>query len=375
MEACDALIVGGGPAGSTCAWQLKKAGLDVVILDKQTFPRHKVCAGWVTPAVLTSLEVDYKDYAKDHVIQPITSFITGMIGGKEIRTEYKAVVSYGIRRGEFDHYLLKRANVRTDEGVKLEEIRRDGQHWIVNNKYRTPLIIGAGGHFCPVARFMGAKPGSKEAAVKAQEVEFLMNEQQKSQCSVAEETPELYFCPDLLGYGWIFRKGDYLNIGLGRQDNHSLSKYVTRFVDDLIARGKVPGDIKEKFLGHAYLLYGDSPRKIVDDGMLLIGDSIGLAYPQSGEGIRPAIESGLLAAKAIIAANKQYDRKAMDNYINMLAQRLGKMEKQTASPFTETFLPKITQFVGKQILSNRWASRHIVIDRWFLHNNQAPLRA
>jgi len=339
------------------------------------FTRHKVCAGWVTPAVLTSLEVDYNDYAKDHVIQPITSFITGMIGGKEIRTEYKAVVSYGIRRGESDHYLLKRANVRTDEGVKLEDIRRDGQHWIVNNKYRTPLIIGAGGHFCPVARFMGAKPGSKEAAVKAQEVEFLMSEQQKAQCSVAEETPELYFCPDLLGYGWIFRKGDYLNIGLGRQDNRSLSKHVTRFVDDLIARGKVPGDIKEKFLGHAYLLYGDSPRKIVDDGMLLIGDSIGLAYPQSGEGIRPAIESGLLAAKAIIAANKQYDRKTMDNYINMLAQRLGKMEKQTASPFAETFLPKITQFVGKQILSNRWASRHIVIDRWFLHNNQPPLRA
>lgn len=391
MDACDVVIVGGGPAGSSCAWQLKKAGLDVIIIDKQTFPRHKVCAGWVTPAVLTSLDIDASEYAIDNVIQPITSFVTGIIGGKEIRTEYDSVVSYGIKRNEFDHYLLKRAAVRTDEGVSFEKIERDGHHWIINGKYRAPLVIGAGGHFCPVARYLGAKLGSKEAAVKAQEIEFLMSEQQKSKCSVSAETPELFFCPDLAGYGWIFRKGDYLNIGLGRQslghqglgyqDNRGLSKHVSRFVDDLVAKGKVPDDISEKFLGHAYLLYGETPRKIVDEGILLIGDAAGLAYPQSGEGIRPAIESGLLAAKTIIAANKQYNLRNLQNYVSSLTQRLGKREEQTTSAFFKPIAPlikgyiapKVTQFVGKQILSNRWASRHIVIDRWFLHTNQAPL--
>jgi menaquinone-9 beta-reductase len=49
VETCDALIVGGGPAGSTCAWQLRQAGLDVVVIDKTRFPRDKVCAGWITP--------------------------------------------------------------------------------------------------------------------------------------------------------------------------------------------------------------------------------------------------------------------------------------------------------------------------------------
>ena len=55
MHSCDVLIVGGGPAGSTCAWQLVRAGLDVLVMDKHIFPRDKVCAGWITPAVIESL--------------------------------------------------------------------------------------------------------------------------------------------------------------------------------------------------------------------------------------------------------------------------------------------------------------------------------
>ena len=83
-------------------------------------------------------------------------------------------------------------------------------------------VVGAGGHFCPVARATGAK-GSGETAVAAQEIEFEMSPQQKAVCRVDGERPELYFTPDLKGYGWVFRKGDYLNIGLGREDKHRLS--------------------------------------------------------------------------------------------------------------------------------------------------------
>ena len=52
MDRCDVLIVGGGPAGSTCAGKLRQAGVDVLVIDKQVFPRDKTCAGWVTPPVL-----------------------------------------------------------------------------------------------------------------------------------------------------------------------------------------------------------------------------------------------------------------------------------------------------------------------------------
>ena len=67
---CDALIVGGGPAGSSCAWALRRAGLAVWVLDKSKFPRDKVCAGWITPPVIETLEIDRADYAAHHVLQP-----------------------------------------------------------------------------------------------------------------------------------------------------------------------------------------------------------------------------------------------------------------------------------------------------------------
>ena len=49
MHSCDVLIVGGGPAGSACAWKLARSGFDVAILDRARFPRDKVCGGWITP--------------------------------------------------------------------------------------------------------------------------------------------------------------------------------------------------------------------------------------------------------------------------------------------------------------------------------------
>ncbi|HXN05940.1 MAG TPA: NAD(P)-binding protein, partial [Nitrospiria bacterium] len=55
MEKFDAVIAGGGPAGSTFAWRLQKSGMKTAILDKAVFPRDKVCGGWITPAVLDLL--------------------------------------------------------------------------------------------------------------------------------------------------------------------------------------------------------------------------------------------------------------------------------------------------------------------------------
>jgi flavin-dependent dehydrogenase len=58
MKTTDVLIVGGGPAGSSCAWRLNQRGVDVLLLDAQDFPRQKLCAGWITPQVLTDLQID-----------------------------------------------------------------------------------------------------------------------------------------------------------------------------------------------------------------------------------------------------------------------------------------------------------------------------
>ena len=61
MNRCDVLIVGGGPAGSSCAWKLRQAGLDVTVMDRAMFPRNKVCGGWITPQVIVDAGIDFGD--------------------------------------------------------------------------------------------------------------------------------------------------------------------------------------------------------------------------------------------------------------------------------------------------------------------------
>ena len=266
MESCDALVVGGGPAGSSCARALVQAGLDVVVLDKSQFPRDKVCAGWITPQVVSALQIDPEDYRQTRTMQPITAFRTGLGQQPTVKVDYDRTVSYGIRRCEFDDYLLRRSGARLRLGEPLSTTVRQDDHWVINDSLTTPLIIGAGGHFCPVAKLLGANVGRGEHAITAQEIEFEMDAAQAQHCGVEASTPELYFCDDLKGYAWCFRKGNFLNVGLGREDNHGLAEQLQSFWDWLAAQGKLPASHPARFKGHAYLLSTRSPRKIVDDG-------------------------------------------------------------------------------------------------------------
>jgi menaquinone-9 beta-reductase len=198
VESCDVLIVGGGPAGSSCAWKLRGSGLDVAILDKHSFPRDKVCGGWITPAVFDRLRIVASVYARGRTLQPITAFRTGRIDATPLETDFGKPVSYGIRRREFDDYLLRRSGARLFEDRALLSLERRGERWIANGSVQASVVVGAGGHFCPVARLVGAKPAG-EQAVAAQEVEFEMDARQLAGCEVHGERPELYFCPDMKG--------------------------------------------------------------------------------------------------------------------------------------------------------------------------------
>lgn len=370
MDSCDVLIVGGGPAGSSCAWQLRRHGLDVVVMDKAVFPRDKVCAGWITPAVVQALQINLVDYATKHVMQPIAAFRTGLIGGGAMETRYPGTVSYGIRRYELDNYLLHRSGARLHLGQALESLEKRGSQWIANGSISAPMLIGAGGHFCPVARYLGAKVGASEPAITAKEIEFEMDFMQRFECQVQADTPELYFCRDLKGYGWCVRKGNYLNIGLGREGNHGLSDALRQFCDFLKRRGRIPHDSPDGFHGHAYLLHGHAVRKQFADGMLLVGDAAGLAYPQSGEGIRPAVESGLIAADIILEAARDYRREKLQAYPRRLAARFG------SAPARGGASPGILRNrVAHMLMGSRWFTRHVVLDRWFLHNHQTGLHA
>ncbi|MGA7800504.1 MAG: NAD(P)/FAD-dependent oxidoreductase [Gammaproteobacteria bacterium] len=369
MDRCDVLIVGGGPAGSSCARRLVRHGLRVVVLDKARFPRDKVCAGWVTPAVMEALEVDPGDYGRTRILQPITGFRSGVIGGASLRTDYGRTVSYGIRRCEFDQYLLERSGAELRLGEPFESMERGAGGWIVNDRIHVPLVVGAGGHFCPVARVLGAKLGGSESVVAAKEIEFPMDDAQRRACRVEPEVPELYFCDDLMGYGWCFHKGEYLNIGLGREDNHKLTEHLQAFCGYLAGRGRIPADIPGRFHGHAYLLYGHAPRQVTGDGVILVGDAAGLAYPQSGEGIRPAVESGLMAADTIIEADGDFRSERLASYRERLVGRFG----QDGGGAAARLPAGLRTFLAGRLLSNRWFTRHVVLDRWFLRRGQPAL--
>lgn len=370
MDSCEVLIVGGGPAGSTCAWKLREAGVDVLLLDKEKFPRPKPCAGWITPQVLEMLEIDTDEYRRERLIQDICGFRIGLINGPEIVTSYGKVVSYGIRRCEFDNYLLERSAVRRTLGEPVAALERKEGRWLVNGRINARLVVGAGGHFCPVARHLGAKIGNEEVIV-AQAAEFAMSLEEKRLCPIPTDAPALFFCRDMKGYGWLFRKGSFLNIGLGRMDKKNLNRHMGEFRAFLQKRGYLGGGITARFQGHAYLLYErQGGRRCVGEGALLIGDAAGLSHPQSGEGILPAIESALLAADTILATKGDYRADNLEPYATRLASRFGAAGMEIPSSQLSSGL---LRFLGARLLSNSWFARHIVLDRWFLHTGRKAL--
>jgi geranylgeranyl reductase family protein len=373
VDRCEVVIVGGGPGGASCAWGLRRLGLDAIVVDRKTFPRDKICAGWITPQVCEELEIDLEEYAEERVLQPIHGFRVSRMGDAEAEVDYAKIASYGIRRCEFDDYLLARSGARLRLGESIRSLERTTEGWRINGDLEAKVVVGAGGHFCPVVRAIAPDVPQPEPIIAAQEIEFRLDPAQAAECNVRPEMPELFFTRDLRGYGWVFRKGDYLNVGLGRQDREHLSEHVTRFVEFLERRGRIPRSLPSRFKGHAYLLYGETPRPLSGSGFVLVGDAAGLAYPRSGEGIRPAVESGLLAAQTLFDAKGIYDKEHLGPYTRAMESRFGPRAPRRSFEPTRLLPPAWRGPVAGWLLGTRWFADRFVISRWFLHRDQASL--
>jgi flavin-dependent dehydrogenase len=288
----DVIIVGGGPAGSTCAWKLKQNGIDCLILDKQTFPREKVCAGWITPQVLSDLQINATIYPLN-----LTKFshFHVHVYGKEILIK---VNQYAIRRYEFDHWLLERCGVAVHQH-EVRSIKKDGERYLIDDRYACKYIVGAGGTHCPVYRtfFKSHNPRVKELSIVALEEEF-QYDYQDSNCHL------WFFKNKLPGYTWYVPKNEgYLNIGIGafseklKSDKDTITKHWQLHIKEL-ERLSFVKNYQFKSRGYRYYLRNDIDIVQLDKAFI-IGDAAGLATRDMGEGIGPAVTSGILAAAAI----------------------------------------------------------------------------
>jgi len=364
----DAIVVGGGPGGSTAAWRLARTGLRPLVLDAAVFPRVKICAGWVTPEALADLDVDPDKYPL--TIQPFDACVLEFAGARH-ETGWRRPTSYGIIRREFDHYLLERAAAAGADvrwGIRVTGVTVAGDRVRVETDrgvFEAPVVIGAGGHRCPVARALGEVSEGEEVVV-AQESETRLPAEWVERLGSFMRAPEIYVEPDLRGYGWFFPKRDFINIGVGctQGGDGSLPRRRDALLASLRASGRVPDGMPlEPFKGHAYVVRRQAPRRLSGARFCLVGDAAGLARDMSGEGIGPAIRSGRLAAEAVTARVRQgtplegYARRIVEKYgpgeLGWLAQRLSQLPDA------------VTRLGVRLVLGSAAARRRIVFDSVF----------
>ncbi len=292
MRDTDVLIVGGGPAGASCARQLRRRGIDCLILDRVSFPRLKLCAGWITPEVVRDLEMDTAAYPHGFL-----TFETTIVHLYGLTFRLKAP-QHSIRRIEFDDWLLQRSgaevithNVRT--------VQFDGERYLIDGAFRAKYLVGAGGTRCPVFRslFRTANPRAKTLQVVALELEF-PHRWQDGDCHL------WFFQRGLPGYAWYVPKaGGNLNIGIGAmatrlgERGDDIKRHWEPFLKTLHKRRLIDSQSLAPS-GYSYYLRSDVDTTRLGNAFV-VGDSAGLATRDMCEGIGPAIRSGMAAADAI----------------------------------------------------------------------------
>jgi flavin-dependent dehydrogenase len=315
MTSVETIIIGGGPAGSSCAWELNKQGRQCLILERQSLPKTKLCAGWITPRVLDDLEIAPSAYPH------------GLLEFDRIRiffglSPFSVIVptlQYSVRRVEFDNWLLKRCGAPI-ERHQARFIAREPDGFVIDGLFRCRYLVGAGGTACPVKKaFFGSERGN---LVITQEVEFGAAPK-SSVCAL------FYPFEGLSGYGWYVPKRDAINIGYGgvaSQFEGNIKNYWKKFVRNLITRGFIDAPPPEPS-SHPYYL-GDRRKKVSDDNVFIVGDAAGLATMDMGEGIGPAVESGIMAAREILS-QEEYSLDQITKYsltgigANLLGRLMG----------------------------------------------------
>jgi geranylgeranyl reductase family protein len=289
----DAIVVGAGPAGSTCAYHLSRGGASVLLLDRARFPRDKPCGGGVTVRALDVLPVS---------IQPV---IEEVVTIAELRLRYGRAVERGsgkplaamTQRRRLDAHLVEeavRVGAELRDGTKVQQVEAaDGRVAVTADGERLygRALIGADGVNGVVGRTLGL--GGNQAVGVALEgnVPWGKLERQRYTGRLVMELAILSG-----GYGWVFPKGDHANVGVGGWEREApkLRASLGRLCSE---HGIAMGDLEDL---RGFRLPLRSQRASLARGRaLLVGDAGGLIDPLSGDGMYEAFLSSKLAAEAV----------------------------------------------------------------------------
>jgi flavin-dependent dehydrogenase len=269
-----------------------------LILDRQPFPRAKPCAGWITPQVVRDLDLVPADYPGG-----FTTFNALHISIRGLRVKLPTR-QHAIRRWEFDDWLLRRAGVPVLLH-KVGTITRAGAGYVVDGAFSANHLVGAGGTRCPVYRtlFREAGPRDDGSLIVTLEEEFPYPTDSVRR---SDERCRLWFLEHgLPGYAWYVPKANgIVNVGIGgkaetlRARGDRLKRHWGLLVEKLDRLGLVHGHTFHP-RGYAYYVRQAQP-EVRRDNAWIAGDAVGLATLDMGEGIGPAVRSGLLAAEAIL---------------------------------------------------------------------------
>ncbi|MGB9436565.1 MAG: geranylgeranyl reductase family protein [Desulfobacterales bacterium] len=304
----DVIVIGAGPAGSTAAYLLASKGFRVLILDKNTFPRDKLCGGLLTCKTVKLLESTFRitvDVLKSKQIITCSSIKYRVVSstGSSFTSQLEYPFHF-VQRTVYDSFWLKmacRAGAQFRSGEKVISLDHFNFGGAVStgrgSKFYGKFILGADGAISKVRRWLASRnfihTGLKSNLATALEI-FLPTRQTPD----LPDYPQIYFGHIPWGYAWCF-PGKHVRVigicGLNAKAGRLLRNGYEAFLDSIhISREHLPAPAS-----HA-LPYGNYLRTPGSGNVLLLGDACGLADPLLGEGIYYAHKSAQLAAEAVM---------------------------------------------------------------------------
>lgn len=291
----DVIVVGAGPGGSTAARELAARGLEVLMLDRARFPRDKPCGGGVTIRCAQLLPFDISPVVEQVVTGAQVRFRTG----RNVARNFDGVLTYMTQRRRLDAFLAEQAQEAGAEfrdGQQVSRVARmpDGSFEVDagGEIHRARALVGADGANGVVATSLGFERPFEAAVALEGNIATPGGTPRWLQGRVALQLGGM---PG--GYGWVFPKGDHVNVGVGGWKAVAGSRLREELEATCRAYGLDPAKLTNLRGHHLPMQRPGAP--IVAGGAALVGDAAGLVDPLSGEGIYAAIASGTAVAPAI----------------------------------------------------------------------------